>query len=68
MESRYDGLPAAASFEQAIIRAQVLILKDLERAARSRYPGEPVGLDSRLSDPPKVLPRMLNARPYGTDI
>jgi hypothetical protein len=31
MEARYYGLPAAASVEQAIIQAQVLILRDLER-------------------------------------
>jgi hypothetical protein len=31
METRYEGLPAAASVEQAIILAQVLIMRDLER-------------------------------------
>ncbi len=29
----YDGLPAAASVQQAIVLAQRLILKDLERRA-----------------------------------
>jgi hypothetical protein len=33
--NNYDGLPAAASFEQAIILAQLLILRDLERRAQS---------------------------------
>jgi hypothetical protein len=33
LESKYHGLPAAASVEQAIIVAQRLILKDLERRA-----------------------------------
>jgi hypothetical protein len=32
--NNYDGLPAAASFEQAIILAQLLILRDLERRAQ----------------------------------
>jgi hypothetical protein len=31
MRQNYQGLPAAASVEQAIILAQLLILKDLER-------------------------------------
>jgi hypothetical protein len=30
----YDGLPAAASVEQSIVLAQLLILRDLERRAR----------------------------------
>jgi hypothetical protein len=33
MPHKYHGLPAAASVEQAIILAQLLILKDLERRA-----------------------------------
>ena len=31
MSQNYEGLPAAATVEQAIILAQRLILKDLER-------------------------------------
>ena len=31
MSSNYRGLPAAASVEQAIVLAQLLILRDLER-------------------------------------
>jgi hypothetical protein len=31
MDQNYDGLPAAGSMEQAIILAQLLILRDLER-------------------------------------
>lgn len=31
MQTRYKGLPAAATVEQAIILAQRLIVKDLER-------------------------------------
>jgi len=34
MHQNYDGLPAAASFEQAIVLAQLLILRDLERKAQ----------------------------------
>ena len=33
MERNYDGLPAAASIEQAIVLAQLIILRDLERRA-----------------------------------
>jgi hypothetical protein len=33
MQRNYDGLPAAASFEQAIVLAQLIILRDLERRA-----------------------------------
>jgi hypothetical protein len=33
MQRNYDGLPAAASFEQAIVLAQLIILRDLERKA-----------------------------------
>jgi hypothetical protein len=33
MHANYDGLPAAASFEQAIVLAQLIILRDLERRA-----------------------------------
>ena len=29
-----DGLPAAGSFEQAIVLAQLMILRDLERKAK----------------------------------
>ena len=37
-EKNYDGLPAAASFEQAIVLAQLIILRDLERRAKSIAP------------------------------
>ena len=33
MQPEYRGFPAAASVEQAIVLAQLLILKDLERRA-----------------------------------
>jgi hypothetical protein len=33
MQQNYDGLPAAASIEQAIVLAQLIILRDLERRA-----------------------------------
>ena len=33
MQREYHGLPAAASVEQAIVLAQLLIRKDLERRA-----------------------------------
>jgi hypothetical protein len=36
----YDGLPAAASVQQAIVLAQLLILKDMERRAL-RPPEQP---------------------------
>jgi hypothetical protein len=38
----YDGLPAAANVEQAIILAQLLILRDLERRAKlmAERPGQ----------------------------
>jgi hypothetical protein len=34
MRQNYPGLPAAASVEQSIILAQLLILRDVERRAR----------------------------------
>jgi hypothetical protein len=34
MGSNYPGLPAAATVEQAILLAQLLILRDLERRAQ----------------------------------
>jgi hypothetical protein len=34
MDRNYQGLPAAASVEQAIILAQLSILRDLERRAQ----------------------------------
>ena len=40
MPHKYHGLPAAASVEQAIVLAQLLILKDLERRAL-RLPDRP---------------------------
>jgi hypothetical protein len=47
MQQNYDGLPAAASFEQAIVLAQLIILRDLERRAEriraqaEKTPAEP---------------------------
>jgi hypothetical protein len=38
MQRRYEGLPAAASVEQAIIVAQLLILRDLERVRGASGP------------------------------
>jgi hypothetical protein len=35
MAQQYEGLPAAANIEQAIILAQLLIVRDLERRAQS---------------------------------
>jgi hypothetical protein len=34
MSKNYDGLPAAANVEQAIVLAQLMILRDLERRAK----------------------------------
>jgi hypothetical protein len=34
MERNYEGLPAAASVEQSIVLAQLIILRDLERRAK----------------------------------
>lgn len=48
--NNYDGLPAAASFEQAIILAQLLILRDLERDAEHvREELEKSGLNLRAA-------------------
>ncbi len=47
MPQEYSGLPAAASVEQAIILAQLLILKDLERR-RERAPGGSDGADRAI--------------------
>ena len=35
MPQNYHGFPAAATVEQAIVLAQLLILRDLERRAQS---------------------------------
>ncbi len=35
MATRYEGLPAAANVEQAIILAQLQILRAVERAAQA---------------------------------
>jgi hypothetical protein len=51
MHSIYEGLPAAASVEQAIILAQRLIVKDLER----RRKGSPRAL--AFADPGTFPPR-----------
>jgi hypothetical protein len=45
MQPNYDGLPAAASFEQAIVLAQLIILRDLERRA-ARIRAEPEKADT----------------------
>ena len=37
MQRIYDGLPAAPNVEQAIIRAQLLILKAYEREAWNHH-------------------------------
>jgi hypothetical protein len=48
VQPNYDGLPAAASFEQAIVLAQLIILRDLERkAARTEEPPERVERELR---------------------
>ena len=44
MRRNYEGLPAAANVEQAIILAQLLILKDLEKRAQA------VQTDQALTD------------------
>jgi hypothetical protein len=47
--SNYDGLPAAASFEQSIVLAQLIILRDLERRAEIRQEAEKPGPDLRAA-------------------
>jgi hypothetical protein len=48
--SNYDGLPAAASFEQSIVLAQLIILRDLERRAEQiRQEAEKPGPDLRAA-------------------
>jgi hypothetical protein len=47
MPHEYHGLPAAASVEQAIVLAQLLILKDLERRA-PRLPDRPDPADREI--------------------
>lgn len=47
MQQEYHGLPAAASIEQAIILAQLLILKDLERRV-SRHQDRPDPADREV--------------------
>jgi hypothetical protein len=47
MQPEYHGLPAAKSVEQAIVLAQRLILKDLERRA-SRPPDRPDPADREV--------------------
>jgi hypothetical protein len=48
VQPEYDGLPAAASVQQAIVLAQLLILKDMERrAARIPEPPEPAESEIR---------------------
>jgi hypothetical protein len=50
VQPNYDGLPAAASFEQAIILAQLLILRDLERRAEHmREQSEKTAVDLRAA-------------------
>ena len=48
MQPNYDGLPAAATVEQAIVLAQLIILRDLERKAqRAAEQAEPVERELR---------------------
>ena len=48
MQPEYDGLPAAASVQESIALAQLLILQDLERrAARIPEPPEPAESEIR---------------------
>lgn len=47
MPYNYPGLPAAATVEQSIVLAQLLILRDLERRAQQLQP------DGRATDPPQ---------------
>jgi hypothetical protein len=48
MSKNYDGLPAAANVEQAIVLAQLMILRDLERRAKLiKQQTAPVQLDLR---------------------
>jgi hypothetical protein len=47
MQPEYHGLPAAASIEQAILLAQLLILKNLERGTL-RTPDRPDPADREI--------------------
>jgi hypothetical protein len=47
MQQEYHGLPAARSVEQAIVLAQLLILKDLERKT-PRHPDRPEPTDPEI--------------------
>ena len=47
MRGNYEGLPPAASVEQAIVLAQRLILKDLEQRA-PRLPARPDPADREI--------------------
>jgi hypothetical protein len=47
MQHEYRGLPAAASVEQAIVLAQLLILKDRERRP-PRLPDRPDPADGEV--------------------
>ena len=48
--NNYEGLPAAASFEQSIVLAQLIILRDLERRAeRSRLEAKPADREQRAA-------------------
>ena len=50
MEHNYQGLPAAATVEQAIVLAQLIILRDLERQARqSPEPSKSVDPEKRAA-------------------
>ena len=50
MQQNYSGLPAAASIEQAIVLAQLMIQRDLERQAeRIRGEREKTGTDRRAA-------------------
>jgi hypothetical protein len=48
--NNYDGLPAAASFEQSIALAQLIILRDLERRnQRIQQQSEKSGTDRKAA-------------------
>ncbi len=49
MQQNYDGLPAAASVEQAIVLAQLIILRDLERQAVVRAERAKAGTERRAA-------------------
>jgi hypothetical protein len=46
--NNYDGLPAAASVEQSIVLAQLIILRDLERRAERAPEPQPEKTETHL--------------------